>query len=83
MSNLATDSMYKQLCQELIDTWDWAEAHQSKQFAQFLIDQLRNDLQRIDERRPVPAKRIRMYQSRSIYREMLRIRRNKAAAKQS
>lgn len=83
MSNFATSSMYKQLCHELIDTWDWAAAYQSKEFAQFLINQLRNDLRLIEERRLVPARRIRMYQSRSIYREMLRIRRNKTAAKQS
>ena len=73
---------YQQLCHELIDTWDWAVAHQSKEFAQFLIDQLRNDLRLIEERRPVPARRLRTYQSRAIYREMLRIRRNKATAKQ-
>ena len=73
---------YKQLCHELIDTWDWAVAYQSKEFAQFLIDQLRNDLRLIEERRPVPARRLRIYQSRALYREVLRIRRNKATAKQ-
>jgi ubiquitin C-terminal hydrolase len=73
---------YKQLCHELIDTWDWAVAHQSKEFAQFLIDQLRNDLRLIEERRPVTARRLRTYQSHAIYREMLRIRRNKATSKQ-
>jgi len=77
MSNLSMSAQYKQLCHELIDTWDWAVDHQSKEFAQFLIDQLRNDLQSIEEQLPVPARSSKTFYSRVIYREVRRVRRNK------